>query len=379
MNTNTIDIKQLSNTDDALCKAVETLNAGGLVAFPTETVYGLAAAAARPDALKRLAQLKNRPPDKPFTLHIGRQSQLSTYVPALQPLDATLLRKAWPGPLTAVFTIPGAQEQSLKEQLSLPLFDALYYEGSIGVRLPDHELARELLSDFEGPVVAPSANLAGREAPTSAQDVLDQLDGRIDLLLDAGPTRYRRSSTVVRLAGKQMDILREGIIDRAALERMRTLTILFICTGNTCRTPMAEGICRHQLAQKVGCAVDQLPKMGYNVLSAGVMAYEGAEASPEAVDACRQRGIDITAHRARPLTVDLINSADYIFVMSSSHRQAVLSQVPAADGRTALLAGSEEITDPIGMELQQYCNCAEHIADSIDKRLAEMFPSGRDT
>ena len=364
-------------TDDELTAAIDqarnVLNAGGLVAFPTETVYGLAAAAHLPAAIDRLAQLKQRPDDKPFTLHIPDQTELQRYVPGLSPINTRFLQKAWPGPVTVIFTLSPAQRLAVTANLPCDQIDQLYHNHSIGIRLPDNNVARRLLAAIPAPVVAPSANLAGAPPATAPADVLDQLDGQIDLLLDAGPTRYAKPSTIVKLDQHDLDIIRVGVLDAPTIGRMRAICILFVCTGNTCRSPMAQAICRHRLAQQLSCSVDQLPDRGYNIISAGVMACPGANASPEAQSACRELRVDIADHRAQPLTVDLIHRADFVFAMTESHRQAIVDLAPQAAARTTLLAQHGNIDDPIGMGMDQYRICAQVTDQSIRRRLAEMF------
>ena len=373
MKTNRITISDLSKAESAIKKAAEVVLDGGLVAFPTETVYGLAARVDLAGTAERLAKLKERPVNKPFTVHIGRKGQLGRYVPWVSPLDRALLRRAWPGPLTAVFSFGPEQMEEIRQSWSEQEFNALYHEQSIGVRLPDHEVARGLLGAVDAPVVAPSANLAGARPPSCAEDVLEQLDGRIDLVLDAGSTRYSQASTVIRLQNGSMEMLRQGVLDAGAIERMRQVTIMFVCTGNTCRSPMAEGIGRQQLAARLGCSVDDLGRMGYKIVSTGAMAFAEARAAEEAVEACREMGVDISSHRARALTVELINGADYVFVMSRSHRRAVLRLVSGAESRTALLAGEREIADPVGRSVEVYRDCAAEIAAGVADSLEEIF------
>lgn len=367
MKTKVIKISS-SNLEAAVTEAGEILDKGGIVGFPTETVYGLAARVDHPDGLKNLQQIKNRPDDKAFTLHIGEKSALTHYVPNLSLLDRQFLRKAWPGPLTVIFKLNTQQLDDINNNLSSELIDLLYYNHSIGIRLPDHEVARSLLSAANGPIVAPSANPAEASAPNCAEDVLKHLDGQIELLLDSGPTRYAKSSTIIELQGDGFKVIREGVLDKAAIGRMRKVSILFVCTGNSCRSPMAEGILRQRLAEMLSCPVDQLAEKGYKVHSAGVMAYNGAAATPEAVKACDEIGVDISGHHSRLLTADMVNEADVILTMDSSHAEYVRLLSPATEVKTALLA-EKDIADPIGMSLEVYRKCAAQIAENIDKQL----------
>jgi len=173
------------------------LRHGGLVAFPTETVYGLGADATNPKAVERLNQVKGRPPEKPYSLHLYQTEQMRPYVSLVPAAAATLIERFWPGPLTIV--VPGRDGQT------------------IGFRLPDHPVARAFLKACGVPVAAPSANRSGSPPPTDAQEVLAALDGSVDCLLDGGPTRFGRESTVVEVVGGRVEIRREGAISRAAI------------------------------------------------------------------------------------------------------------------------------------------------------------------
>lgn len=179
---------------EAIAAAAAIVRAGGLVAFPTETVYGLAADASNPQAIERLNHVKGRSPEKPYSLHLHAAAQVRERVSAIPPAAQRLMDRFWPGPLTIV----------------LPADDG----ASVGFRLPDHPVARAFLQACGVPVVAPSANRAGSAPPTDAGEVLAALGGTFDGLLDGGPTPVGRESTVVEVRGDQVTVLREGAIAR---------------------------------------------------------------------------------------------------------------------------------------------------------------------
>lgn len=181
----------------ALAEAAQILRRGGLVAFPTETVYGLGADATNPDAIARLNAVKGRPPGKPYSLHLHAIEQVDTLAAEIPPAARRLMRHFWPGPLTLV--LPGRGG------------------GRVGLRLPDHAVARAFLAACGIPVAAPSANRADEPPPTDANSVLAALDGAVDCLLDAGPTACGRESTVVSVSGSQVQVLREGAIAAQAI------------------------------------------------------------------------------------------------------------------------------------------------------------------
>jgi L-threonylcarbamoyladenylate synthase len=194
---------------EAVAAAARCLAAGGLVAFPTETVYGLGADAQDGIAVARLYDAKGRPAFNPLIAHVPDL----TAARELAQFDATAERLAaalWPGPLTLV--LPKAPTCKVADLATAGL-------DSIAVRLPDHPVARDILGAFGRPVVAPSANRSGHVSPTTAQHVLADLRGRIDLIVDGGATPVGVESTIVACLGEPA-LLRPGGVPRAAIERV---------------------------------------------------------------------------------------------------------------------------------------------------------------
>ncbi|MHA7967077.1 L-threonylcarbamoyladenylate synthase [Paenibacillus sp. CAU 1782] len=190
-------------------EAAETLRRGGLVAFPTETVYGLGADARNSEAVAGIFTAKGRPSDNPLIVHIADASQLEGLVEPYPPLAGQLMQLFWPGPLTIVLPV--------SEGVLSPLVTANL--PTVGVRMPDHPLALELLQRAGCPVAAPSANRSGRPSPTEASHVLEDLNGLIDGIVDGGATGVGLESTVVELLDEQtIAILRPGGI---TLEKLR--------------------------------------------------------------------------------------------------------------------------------------------------------------
>ena len=352
-------------------EAAAMVDAGALVAFPTETVYGIACRA-RSDSLSKLDRLKGRGPGKRYTLHIGQQSESEEYVPTVGLKAQKLITKAWPGPLTIVFEL---NEQDIREQrnnLDAETFTGLYRDNSIGIRCPDNPIASILLQQTQSPVVAPSANVTGQEAAVAAEQVLDQFSGRIELLLDGGPCKYKKNSTVARVGKRGLQILRAGVYSPAELAALARIQFLFVCTGNTCRSPMAEGIFRKYLAEKLECKVDEFDRMGYKVVSAGVLDMAGAAASTGAIAACAAKGIDIRAHKSTKLSRQLIEESDFIFAMEQIHRETVGALSPGAANKCLLLVQEHDVPDPIGQPQELFNSCAEMIEEAIKKRITEL-------
>jgi L-threonylcarbamoyladenylate synthase len=361
-----------TNVDSAKIKeAASLVDGGGLVAFPTETVYGIACRV-KTDSLARLNNIKGRDPTKYYSLHIGQKNDVRKYVPAIGLRAEKLIRNAWPGPLTIVFELDHTDIDKQKKNLEREFFKSLYKNNSIGIRCPDNPIATILLQSTYNPVVAPSANTAGQSPAVDADQTLAQLSGQIDLLLDAGPCKYKNPSTVVKIGKMGIEILRPGVYSQAQLDAMSAVKFLFVCTGNTCRSPMAEGIFRKYLAEKLKCDVDRLNKIGYKICSAGIMDVAGVPASAEAIAACAAKGIDLTAHRNQGLSKELIEESDLIFAMERMHQQKIIALSPEAANKCFLLAGDTGITDPIGHPQEFFDSCAGMIEAAVKKRISEL-------
>jgi protein-tyrosine phosphatase len=176
----------------------------------------------------------------------------------------------------------------------------------------------------------------------------------------------------VKIGKKGIKVLRHGVYSRDEINAMSQIRFLFVCTGNTCRSPMAGGIFRKYLAEKLRCNVDDLDDMGYKVLSAGVSGSFGIPASPEAVKACAAEGIDITAHRNQGLSRDIVVESDFIFAMERMHMQRIIDLDPDAANKCSLLAEPKGIPDPIGLPQEYYDGCAKVITTAVRKRIDEL-------
>ena len=217
----------------AVAEAARCLSAGGLVAFPTETVYGLGADAAQPKAVARIYEAKGRPSFNPLIAHVAdleAARQIARF-------DATATRLAeafWPGPLTLV--LPKTEQCTVAELATAGL-------DTVAIRVPAHPVARDILRAFGGAVVAPSANISGHVSPTTAAHVASDLTGRVDLILDAGPVAVGVESTIVACLDEAM-LLRPGGLPREKIERVlgRALQRLPEDATNDDAQPLAPGM-----------------------------------------------------------------------------------------------------------------------------------------
>jgi L-threonylcarbamoyladenylate synthase len=243
MMTAELGTRILKADQDAIEAGSRCLSAGGLVAFPTETVYGLGADAGNGEAVARLYAAKGRPSFNPLIAHvadIGFARRIGIFTPAAGKLAAAF----WPGPLTLV----------LAKQPDCDIADlALAGLDTVGLRVPAHPVARELLKTFKGAVVAPSANRSGHVSPTSATHVLADLRGRIDLIIDAGPCAVGVESTIVSCV-EQPALLRPGGIPRDAIERALGSTLGTVPVIDD--APVAPGMLTSHYAPRAALRLD---------------------------------------------------------------------------------------------------------------------------
>lgn len=210
METNCLLVDNDGDNEQIYSQAVDLLNNGEVVAFPTETVYGLGAVATDEVAVKKIFQAKGRPSDNPLIVHIGTIEEVSNFIEHIPENALKLMNVFWPGPLTLIMK---AKSGILAPNVTAGL-------STVGMRMPDHEVALELLRKLKKPVAAPSANRSGKPSPTKAEHVEEDLKGRIPLILDGGTTGIGLESTVLDMTVTPPVILRPGGVTKEMLQEI---------------------------------------------------------------------------------------------------------------------------------------------------------------
>ncbi|MDO5707646.1 MAG: L-threonylcarbamoyladenylate synthase [Andreesenia angusta] len=195
------------NLEENLSDIVKTIKSGGLVVFPTETVYGIGADALNTESVSEVFKAKERPRDNPLIVHISNESQLNRIVEKI-PLSARkVMEKFWPGPITLIFN----------KKLIVPDVTSGNLE-TVAIRMPSNKIAREIIEASDTPLAAPSANISGKPSPTNVDHVVLDLFGKVDIIIDGGSTEYGIESTVLDFTGEKPIILRPGSITKEDLE-----------------------------------------------------------------------------------------------------------------------------------------------------------------
>ncbi len=261
-----------------------------------------------------------------------------------------LMLRAWPAPLVLEFpTASGFTRFRCPEH---PVFESVI--GAVA------ELGPVLVADIGASTVDAAVRLLG---------------GVVGLAVNVGEQPTGSVATVVQVDESGWRITEPGAVTRDEIERLAARIALFVCTGNTCRSPMAEALAKKSLADRLNCPVADLPARGFWMLSAGVATSGGDPAAPEAQNVVSEFDADLSSHASRPVNPQLLLAADDVIAMTRGHLYALDARFPGMGPTARLLCGEDDLDDPIGADAAVYRQCARTIAQHLERLLSEWVVS----
>jgi L-threonylcarbamoyladenylate synthase len=369
INTEKYDVKAQTPDLEIIRRAAELIKSGGMIIYPTDTLYGLGVNANNPIAMERLYKLKGRDKKKPVSLLINTIKQAQYIVGALTNDEERIFKALLPGKITIIVAV--------KKPLAIPL---MHHLQKIGFRIPESPLCHRLVLEAKCPITATSLNKSNEENITR----LDQLDTlfyrHVDLVLDAGPVPSTKGSTVIDASTSPATLIREGDVSQTEIERRlghkiltsypQKYTVTFICSGNICRSPMAQGILRQIIARTKYRNI-------VAVNSAGTIRMEPTPVELNTLNVAQKHQIELHAHVSKPISIDIVHASNLIICMARDHFEYLTRKYPAKRDKIVLLKQwhvhkklvNPSVADPIGQNIEIFKQVFGEIQSEIKRIL----------
>lgn len=389
---NVVDLHSAADSRDIVHQAVEMLSDGQLVVLPANGSYSVAGLCLQEEMLQRLNRTAI---DSQLSVTFGRGDEVLDYLPAAHDTVRRLIKRAWPGRLE--ICVPTEDSGGLLNAWPEAVRAAVLRDGWLRLRSPAEKVVQEILRLASAPLLMTTTcgcetqsavpRGAGRDSPelgkpaaapsaVGLEEILAAAKDEVGLYIDAGPCQDGNPCSTVAVRHGEWQIVQNGVFSPGMVARMASRVVIFVCTGNTCRSPMAEAMFRKFLSDRLQCPDEELPGRGFVVLSAGLSAADGMPAAPEAVEQLGMRGIDLGSHSSRPVTAEMLDQADHIYTMTASHREMILSARPELADRTELLScDARDIPDPYAGTAEDYARCREEIEKHLLQLLDRWLPS----